>query len=109
MKVCTKCGETKPLDAFHKNSSGKDGRLAFCAECKNKARLKFRVCSKCGEKKELFKHFHRHSGCSHGYRHTCKVCQVAMQRENRHRREEQSSGVWINREFAKAGWIGERA
>ena len=33
MKTCTKCGETKPLDAFHRNRSKADGREAQCREC----------------------------------------------------------------------------
>ena len=34
MKTCRKCGETKPLDAFHRTTS-KDGRKARCADCDN--------------------------------------------------------------------------
>lgn len=32
-KACTKCGETKPLDAFYKHPMMKDGHLNRCAEC----------------------------------------------------------------------------
>lgn len=32
-KVCTKCGETKPLDQFHKRSAAKDGRQPACGTC----------------------------------------------------------------------------
>lgn len=34
MKICTKCGETKPLDAFHKHSRSPDGRKPCCKECR---------------------------------------------------------------------------
>lgn len=32
-KACSKCGETKPLDAFYKHPMMSDGRLGKCAEC----------------------------------------------------------------------------
>ena len=32
-KRCTRCGETKPLDAFHRNRRAKDGRKSRCADC----------------------------------------------------------------------------
>jgi len=33
MKICTKCNEEKPLDAFRKQSSTKDGLKYHCKEC----------------------------------------------------------------------------
>ena len=33
MKTCAKCGETKPLDDFHRNRSRADGRKEWCREC----------------------------------------------------------------------------
>lgn len=35
MKSCRTCGEEKPLDAFHKNSRGAQGRNPDCAACRN--------------------------------------------------------------------------
>lgn len=32
-KTCTRCGETKPLDQFHRNKRGALGRQADCIEC----------------------------------------------------------------------------
>ena len=32
-KRCTKCGETKPLDEFHRDRSKKQGRRSRCREC----------------------------------------------------------------------------
>lgn len=32
-KACTGCGETKSLDAYHRNKQGKHGRAARCKEC----------------------------------------------------------------------------
>lgn len=34
-KTCTKCGTTKPLDEFHVNRAGPDGRRPDCRECRN--------------------------------------------------------------------------
>ena len=33
MKVCTKCGEEKPREAFDKNRSKKDGLQPWCRAC----------------------------------------------------------------------------
>lgn len=32
-KTCTRCGETKPLDGFHRNKTKAGGRRAECKEC----------------------------------------------------------------------------
>ena len=32
-KTCPGCGETRPLEAFYKNSRSKDGRQARCKQC----------------------------------------------------------------------------
>lgn len=32
-KTCTKCGETKPLDEFHKDARKRDGRRSYCKHC----------------------------------------------------------------------------
>lgn len=33
-KTCTKCGELKSLNDFHKDKWGKQGRHSYCAACK---------------------------------------------------------------------------
>lgn len=33
MKRCSKCGEVKALDAFHRSKTGTAGRHAYCKEC----------------------------------------------------------------------------
>ena len=35
MKTCRHCGEAKPLDAFHKQPSGPQGRHSWCRPCAN--------------------------------------------------------------------------
>lgn len=41
MKTCTKCGETKPLDDFHRNRSRADGRHSRCRECATEYRRRY--------------------------------------------------------------------
>lgn len=33
MKTCTKCGETKPVEGFHKRAKSKDGLMSWCKVC----------------------------------------------------------------------------
>lgn len=33
MKTCKQCGETKPLEAFHKQANGRQGRRSRCKDC----------------------------------------------------------------------------
>ena len=42
MKTCTKCGETKPLDDFHRHRSGADGLRARCRECRAEDKRRYR-------------------------------------------------------------------
>lgn len=39
MKICKKCKENKPLDAFHRKFKALDGRRASCILCLKKERL----------------------------------------------------------------------
>ncbi len=40
-KVCSKCGEEKPLDAFAKRNDTKDGRRSQCRVCRNEVNNKW--------------------------------------------------------------------
>jgi len=42
-KRCPHCGETKPLEAFHRASHTTDGRQGWCASCVNEYRRKGRA------------------------------------------------------------------
>jgi len=35
MKICTACGETKPYEQFHRQSSSRDGFKSACKACRN--------------------------------------------------------------------------
>ncbi|MBZ9659803.1 endonuclease VII domain-containing protein [Mesorhizobium sp. ESP-6-4] len=37
-KTCSMCEETKPIDAFHKQPTGKFGRHSYCTDCANTIR-----------------------------------------------------------------------
>jgi len=37
MKRCTKCGENKPPEAFHRNRSERDGVARWCRDCMSSA------------------------------------------------------------------------
>jgi hypothetical protein len=39
MKTCRLCGETKPLEEYHKKTGAKDGKQSMCKDC-NKNRVR---------------------------------------------------------------------
>lgn len=41
MKTCTRCGETKPLEAFGRWAYARDGRKPECKDCGNEARRRY--------------------------------------------------------------------
>lgn len=41
-KACTKCGETKPLEEFYRNSRSADGRHPQCKACRSAALVEYR-------------------------------------------------------------------
>lgn len=41
-KICTKCGESKPLESYPKNARYKSGIDARCKQCRNSANKKYR-------------------------------------------------------------------
>jgi len=40
-KVCSKCGEIKPIYKFSKDKRNSDGRLGVCKECRSKEALEY--------------------------------------------------------------------
>ena len=42
VKTCTKCGETKPLEEFHKHKGRSDGRATQCKACNLEQQRKYR-------------------------------------------------------------------
>ena len=40
-KTCTKCGETKPLDDFHRDKTKAGGRKSNCKECERERKRRF--------------------------------------------------------------------
>src|SRR5690625_2328659 len=57
-KACTKCGETKPFDAFSRDASKRDGRASHCADC-NARRVREAKWKKAGIPESDFPRKHR--------------------------------------------------
>lgn len=51
-KICTKCGELKPLDCFCDNSKTQDGKHYWCKECSKKNTTHWRKNEK--NKRDVF-------------------------------------------------------
>ena len=89
MKLCSKCGATKPLDDFPIDKRRKDGRCSPCKECKaikdrQRARKHAanyqpkdttgqRTCTACGVTKPLTE-FDRRKDSPSGFKSSCKPC-----------------------------------
>lgn len=111
MKTCPRCGETKPLDEFHRNRREADGRQSRCKTCRsarpstyvprqtvvaermerNRELLRDgqRWCSRCEQPKPLDE-FHRGAGY-------CTTCKRAASRESYERHPERArarSNAW---------------
>lgn len=86
MKLCTKCGEEKPLDSFPNEIKRKDGKYPWCKPCLSKHRkerytstprkfwIEKKVCSKCKEWKDRLE-FRKYAGNNLHYR--CITCEDA--------------------------------
>lgn len=61
-KVCSKCGEAKPLGEFDKDKNGKNGIKSFCKECRREAQRKYgkarRLAEKMAKKPEVIRNEH---------------------------------------------------
>lgn len=116
MKRCPSCGKDKPLDAYSKNSSRRDGVQTYCKACeagKQKAKYqpkkpairmgyrmealiaegKRKVCRRCGTAKPLDS-FDANSTKSDGKQNYCRACMSKMNRKgylNRIEREKLAS------------------
>lgn len=97
-KKCTKCGEWKPLDFFHKSKTSTGGRLPKCKECRSsrttmKTELETidgvigKKCSKCNQWNPLDR-FHRKKKCIGGVRSECMSCTSEYKQSNKERTAE---------------------
>ena len=87
-KVCTGCGEDKPLTDFCKDKSKKDGHRNGCKVCRKAASQHdcvasgcdhlVKTCTKCGEDKPLSEYY-KHKRSKDGHRADCKACALARQ------------------------------
>lgn len=93
MKLCSKCGETKPLDGFAKDRSASDGLQGSCRKCKSDqfrrwkkdGRLKpvricatgMKYCNRCQTEKAI-DDFARSAANSDGRQGRCRLCQSQL-------------------------------
>ena len=59
-KTCTKCGETKPLDDFHRHKGKADGRRSHCKECVREYYRRYRE-ENLDERREYDRHYYEES------------------------------------------------
>lgn len=83
-KACTRCGVTKPLEAFYKDRSRPDGRNSQCGDCVME-RHRARVAKESPEKREARRKADRERQKEkRRYPTVCACCGVDF--ESRHRR-----------------------
>ena len=101
-KVCSKCGERKPVSEFYKSSRTADSLQCWCKSChraaqgQNRQRLKdegptiirtTKVCPKCGEEKPVSE-FNKSTSRVDGLTSWCKACVGISGRQSRRRRKD---------------------
>lgn len=67
MKTCRKCGETKPLDEFHRRKDAKDGCRNDCKKCAV-ARVKEWGAKNPGKQLEAFRRWYKRNSATHAER-----------------------------------------
>jgi 5-methylcytosine-specific restriction endonuclease McrA len=107
-KTCIKCGETKPVIAFHKNAKSPGGVLGRCRECRKttraaerakKARLSelklagLATCKKCGEVKPVTAFYRVGAPRVRGYRPRCIACMTTGGKRGRACPERHKDGL----------------
>ena len=129
MKKCTKCGEWKPLEEYHKDRKKEDGRASRCKKCKNRKKLIIineqgleikvvgsknksttywrdgvlvgKKCTKCSKDKEISE-FNLKNKKKGTYKARCKECEKQYQLDNeRHIKEQKKQYYKDNAERKK--------
>lgn len=59
-KACTVCGETKPLDEFHREARAKDGRTSSCRACREVQSKRWREANRERRREMVRQHRKRH-------------------------------------------------
>lgn len=86
MQVCASCHEEKTLDRFHRSKGAKNGRHAYCKQCRSKLRKGKRYdrpssgtkqCPRCLCEKSVDAYYSDKSAMS-GLQTYCKSCQQQM-------------------------------
>ncbi len=111
LKTCTKCGETKPLDGFHKSKTGRLGHRADCRRCVNARNFilweakrdegrsqraaqrradsagALKTCRLCNQSKPILE-FYKHDRSQDGRMATCGPCFIERRTRRRAMTEE---------------------
>lgn len=83
LKICTRCKQSKTLNAFHNDKNGKYGKNSYCKVCRSEKRKEKRYprlktgdrkCPSCKEIKNV-EHFASDSSSRTGLQTYCKSCQ----------------------------------
>jgi len=112
MKTCTKCEIEKPLDEFGRNRSTKDGKQAWCKECRNKqykegtpiderlisSKENHQVCIKCFIEKPEEEFELRSDTCKR--RGDCDEC-----RRKYHNKKRKNNRFYLNHQYKAKGYL----
>ena len=111
MKTCTRCTKQKPLPAFNKDATRRDGRQNWCRICERDYHQTFpapiaaaikraaiakdlakglKKCSRCSEKKNLEKFYPRRTGPGRTLMTWCADCMAAYGAEHREQARERN-------------------
>jgi len=69
-KKCSKCGENKIIQKYHKNSNSADGRKSICTDC---LKAMYKVCNICEENLNIDE-FALDKNTKDGHKSYCKTC-----------------------------------
>lgn len=109
LKYCPKCKQTKPVSAYQRDKTTKDGFCCTCKDCKTlykhsvKGRVKHKIetktCSCCHESLSV-EEFSKNSGSIDGYYVYCKGCA-------KNKREKLKTNQKVYVEYKQCSWCKE--
>ena len=114
-KPCSRCGEIKPLEVFHRHKKGVGGRTSHCIECAQRAYIQRpltppamdgdRRCQQCRSLKHITE-FPAHKREPQGRHGLCKECHA--RREKAHRLANPEQYLSLSRTTGKASELRRR-
>lgn len=85
MKVCSKCGDHKPFEDFHKNKRYKDGHTSYCKGCHSAYYQQYYVDNKPAYKKRAAEDFQKNKSAYYRrkYAYRAKLNKVDLTKEEK--------------------------